>query len=79
MPVISNVDVIAISVLLGIFLLNLIAVAGYTYSVPTFVSTLDAFVMLRLGAQLSMDDTTGPLPALLANSWGVTALDRKHG
>ncbi|OAT11151.1 hypothetical protein BDBG_06101 [Blastomyces gilchristii SLH14081] len=77
MPVISNVDVIAISVLLGIFLLNLIAVAGiYLFSSN---STLDAFVILRLGAQLSTDDTTGPLPALLANSWGVTALDRKHG
>ncbi|KLJ12205.1 hypothetical protein EMPG_12734 [Blastomyces silverae] len=79
MPVISSAGVIAISMLLGIFLLSLIAVAGYTYSVPTFTSTLDAFVMLRLGAQLTTDDNTDPLPALSANSSGVTALDRKHG
>ncbi|PGH04140.1 hypothetical protein GX51_03647 [Blastomyces parvus] len=79
MPVISSAGLIVISLLLGIFLLGLIAMAGYTYSVPTFTNTLDAFVMLRLGAQWTTDDSTGPLPGLLANSMGVTALDRNDG
>lgn len=79
MPVISTAGIIVISVLLGIFLLGLIAVAGYVSSVPTFTATVDAFVMLRLGAELSVDDSTGPLPALSANAMSMDALDLKPG
>ncbi|KKZ59994.1 hypothetical protein EMCG_00836 [[Emmonsia] crescens] len=79
MPVISTAGIIVISVLLSIFLLGLIAIAGYVSSVPTFTATVDAFVMLRLGAELSVDDSTGPLPALSANAMSMDALDRKPG
>ncbi|PGH02506.1 hypothetical protein AJ79_07619 [Helicocarpus griseus UAMH5409] len=79
LPVISFAGIIVISVLLGIFVFSLLGLAFYVSSTPTWTDTLNAFVMLRVGAALSADDSAGSLPPLSAHSGRTDVLDRKAG
>ncbi|KAI9369667.1 hypothetical protein BJX61DRAFT_545352 [Aspergillus egyptiacus] len=51
-PVISDTGIILISVLIGIDILALYAMAVYTCLVPRWTDNLDAFAMLRIGSAL---------------------------
>ena len=50
-PAFSQASMIAISVLLGLFLLSLLGLAIYAYT-PAWTTSLDAFAILRIGAQI---------------------------
>ncbi|KAJ6506355.1 hypothetical protein C8R47DRAFT_967398 [Mycena vitilis] len=49
-PVVSLTGIIVVSVVLGLFLLVLLALALYAWWTPTWTPTLDSFAMLRIGA-----------------------------
>jgi hypothetical protein len=50
-PDISLAGIIVVSVLLGLYLVGLFAMAAYA-SMPAWASTLDSFAILRIGARL---------------------------
>ncbi|KAJ7051148.1 hypothetical protein C8F01DRAFT_1175969 [Mycena amicta] len=52
-PVISSTAIIFLSVLLGVYLLSLLALATYGALSPHWTSQLDSFAMMRIGASLS--------------------------
>ncbi|KAF7329887.1 hypothetical protein MKEN_00252400 [Mycena kentingensis (nom. inval.)] len=49
-PVISLTGIIVVSVVLGLFILVLLAAAIYAWLTPAWTTTLDAFAMVRIGA-----------------------------
>ncbi|KAK2799563.1 hypothetical protein FQN51_006877 [Onygenales sp. PD_10] len=78
-PTISLAAMIIISILLGISLIGLGGLAIYASFSRTWTGSLDAFVMLALGAALGRDDTTGPVPPLGASTANTEFLDRTPG
>lgn len=75
LPVISHEGIIVISILLGIYLAGLLAMALYASHRPTWTSSLDAFAMLRIGAAIADE-----LPFRYArNSRLVQVLDHTPG
>ncbi|KAE8421448.1 hypothetical protein BDV36DRAFT_280754 [Aspergillus pseudocaelatus] len=52
-PDISRGGIIFVSILLGLFLICLLALALYSAWVPRWTKTLDSFAMLRIGASIS--------------------------
>lgn len=52
-PVISQAGLICVSVLLGLFILILLAFALYSTATPRWTSTLDSFAMMRIGAAIA--------------------------
>jgi hypothetical protein len=52
-PSISREGLILVSVLLGLYLLCLLAMAIYSAWIPRWTTTLDSFAMLRIGASIS--------------------------
>ncbi|KAJ7074106.1 hypothetical protein C8F01DRAFT_1272425 [Mycena amicta] len=61
-PVISRTAMIALSTLLGVYLLSLLSLAIYSVWSPHWTTRLDSFAMMRIGASLS-----DKLPLVLAN------------
>ncbi|KAK2813335.1 hypothetical protein FQN50_000650 [Emmonsiellopsis sp. PD_5] len=79
LPTISLASLISISILLGIFLIGLGWLAIYASFSWTWTGSLDAFVMLAIGAALGRDGRTGPLPPLGASEANTEFLDRTPG
>lgn len=69
-PVISTAGIIGISVLLGLFLLTLLALSVYAAWTPRWTRSLDAFAMIRIGAAyhehfpLKVTSNAGDIPQL---------------
>ncbi|KAJ5494553.1 hypothetical protein N7463_010640 [Penicillium fimorum] len=74
-PQISRAGIIFVSVLLGVDLLCLLALALYSAWIPRWTGTLDSFAMLRIGASIS--DKT-PLLAT-QHVEGIKILDETPG
>nr|GAT61411.1 predicted protein [Mycena chlorophos] len=74
-PVISQTAILGISVLLGVYLTSLLALALYGAWWPHWTQRLDAFAMLRIGAALS-----DKLPLVVVKSQSkFTVLDELPG
>jgi hypothetical protein len=74
-PSISPEGMIFVSVLLGLFLLCLLAMAIYSAWIPRWTTTLDSFAMLRIGASIS-----GKVPLLATNhAERIKTLDETPG
>ncbi|KAF2098316.1 hypothetical protein NA57DRAFT_77105 [Rhizodiscina lignyota] len=74
-PVISTAGVVVISILLGLFLSGLLAMAMYAALTPRWTSKLDAWAMMRIGAEMS-----DKFPLAVANNVdGVKELDEMPG
>lgn len=52
-PVISQAGLICVSLLLGLYILILLAFALYSASTPRWTSTLNSFAMMRIGAAIA--------------------------
>lgn len=74
-PSISREGIIFVSVLLGLFLLCLLAMAIYSAWIPRWTTTLDSFAMMRIGASIS-----GKVPLLATNhAERIKTLDETPG
>lgn len=73
-PAISLPGIVIISILLGIYLFMLVALAVYSYLQPSWTSQLDSFAMMRLGATLA-----GHEPLLVGKASEVEILDDTPG
>lgn len=75
-PVISLGGIIVVSILLGLYLVPLLALALYASFFPRWTEHLDAFAMLRLGAAIGPDT----LPLLIGkDSDKIKVLDELPG
>lgn len=54
-PVISTAGIVVISILIGVFLLGLLAMAVYASATPSWAESLDAWAMMRLGAAVGSE------------------------